>query len=222
MSKILLVDDDKNLSAEILEYLRAQLFTVDSVSTIKSARDYVIAASYDLIILDFNLPDGTGIELLKEIRSRGLLTPVLMLTNMSDINSKEAGFNSGTDDYLTKPFHPKELVLRIDSLLRRPSQMQDKLLKAGELCLDTTSRIVSLAGEQLSLLPKEYALLEFLMRHPNQVFSAESLLDKVWATDSDSSAETVVMTISRLRKKIGKEKCAIKNVFGVGYKLEVN
>lgn len=222
MPKILLVDDDQTLSIEIVEFLRAKMFTAEAALTVAKARDFIMVSYYDLLILDINLPDGNGVDLLREIRGRGITTPVLMLTTLADIQSKETGFQAGTDDYLTKPFHPRELLLRIESLLRRPARTIDTQLRAGELCLDQSSRIVTLGGESITLLPREFALLEFFLRHPNQVFSAETLLERVWETDSETGIDTVVTTISRLRKKMGQEKAAIKNVFGVGYKLETS
>ncbi len=222
MAKILLIDDDKNLAEEVVQHLKAKLMTAEAAHSIADGKEYILAGSYDLIILDFMLPDGTGVELLREIRKNGINTPVLMLTSLSNIESKEAGFCAGSDDYLTKPFNSRELLLRIDSLLRRPALRISTKLEVGNLSLDTVSRTVCMNDVELNLLPREFALIEFFLRHPNEVFSAEALLERVWKTDSDTGVETVTTTISRLRKKIGRDKSPIKNVFGVGYKLQAD
>lgn len=218
MPKILLVEDDLSLARETTDYLKAKLLTVDAVHDLATARDFVFSSRCDLIVLDWNLPDGTGLELLREIRGRGMKTRVLMLTQRDNIECKEIGFTSGADDYLTKPFHPKELLLRIDSLLKRPELQLANEFKAADVTIDLASRTVSRNGREIALSSMEYCLLEFFVRHPNQVFSTDSLLERVWKSDTESSTGTVVTTIARLRKKIGRG-FPIKNIFGVGYKL---
>ncbi len=176
---------------------------------------------FDLVILDLNLPSMGGIKILREFRAAGKETPVLILTGQDKIEDKEVGLDSGADDYLTKPFHMKELSARVRAVLRRPSSYVGDRLTAGVLELNPGTHTVQINGKEISLLPKEFALLEFLMRHPDQVFSADALLNRVWASASDSSIDALTTCVKRLRKKIDIEGSPsfIKTVHGVGYKL---
>jgi len=178
---------------------------------------------YDVVILDWQLPGMTGIEVIREYRSFGGKTPVLMLTGKSAIPEKEEGFDSGVDDYLTKPFHMKELSARLRALLRRPDTLVSEALQIGALKMDRRTHVVLLDGKEVDLKPTEYALLEFLMRHPGQVFAPEALLDRVWSSQSDASVDALTTCIKRLRKKISSEgqESIIKTIYGVGYKLEL-
>ncbi len=221
MSKILLVEDDNDVALEIVEYLRFKRMTVERVATINAARDMILGSHFDVVVMDWHLPDGTGVDLLREIRDARHQGAVLMLTQRADVNDKVTGFDAGADDYLTKPFHTSELLCRIQALLRRPQRSLEVVLVAGDLSLNSTARTVSKGGEAIQLRPKEFALLEFFMRHPNEAFSLEALLERVWEADNESTTETVVATILRLRKKIdarGKSSF-IENIWGVGYKF---
>jgi len=146
----------------------------------------------------------------------------LMLTGKGTINDKEQGLDAGADDYLTKPFHLKELSARIRALLRRPVTFTGTTLKVGSLEIDPSSHRLTIEGREVNLLPKEYAILEFLMRHPNEVFSPDALLNRVWNSESEASTDTVYTYIKTLRKKVSPEapSSIIKTVHGVGYKLE--
>ena len=163
-----------------------------------------------------------GVEICKHFRETGGKTPILLLTAKSQITDKETGLDAGADDYLTKPFHLKELSARVRALLRRQIQSGNSTLKAGNVVVDTLSHKVTVGGNEVHLVPKEYSLLEFFLRHPNQVFSAEALIDRVWTSDTLASAETIRTYIKLLRKKLGNDEKAglIKTVHGVGYKLE--
>jgi DNA-binding response OmpR family regulator len=221
MSKVLIVEDNVDLAAEVKTVLKANRMTVDCACTLKDARSYMGASSYDVLILDLNLPDGEGIDLLQSLREKGVSTPVLILTTRSSISDKVAGFQAGTDDYLAKPFHPKELLCRIEALLRRPQQVVGKTLVARDISLNTLTREVTKGDKEIRLTAKEFGLLEFLLRHPGEVFSLETLLERVWKTDSEVTTETVLAAILRLRKKIDSadKDSMIKNIFGLGYKL---
>lgn len=181
-------------------------------------------SEYDLVILDWTLPKLAGVEVLKEHRRLGGQTPVLMLTGKDKISDKEEGFDAGADDYLTKPFHGKELTVRIKALLRRPPNLVKDVLRVGELVLEKENFSVRRGESEIRLLPKEFALLEFLMRHPNQVFSAEALLERVWVSESESTVEAVTTCIKRLRRKLESDgtPSPIATVHGVGYKLVNN
>ncbi|HMO23852.1 MAG TPA: response regulator transcription factor, partial [Candidatus Melainabacteria bacterium] len=176
----------------------------------------------DVIIMDLTLPKMDGIEVCKNFRQQGGETPILILTGRGTVPDKELGFDAGADDYLTKPFHLKELSARIRALLRRPKDFAGEVLKAGNISLDIGSHTVTKEGKDIHLPRMEFALLEFLMRHKGQVFSAEALLDRVWTGDSDKSPETIRTSVKKLRSKIDTkgEPSLIRNVHGVGYKLE--
>ncbi|HEY9712601.1 MAG TPA: response regulator transcription factor, partial [Chroococcales cyanobacterium] len=179
---------------------------------------------YDLVVLDWQLPGLEGVDILKEFRSGGGITPVIMLTGKNSISDKETGFDSGADDYLTKPFHMKELSARVRALLRRPSTFVGNVLKAGQLELDPGNFKATKNGAEIKLQPKEFSLLEFFMRHPNQVFNTDTLLNRVWASESDATSDALTTTIKRLRKKIDAEgeRSFLTTVHGVGYKMEVS
>jgi DNA-binding response OmpR family regulator len=170
------------------------------------------------------LPELSGIELCRQYRSRGGTAPVLMLTGKGTISDKESGFDAGADDYLTKPFHMKELSMRLRALLRRATAFTGDVLRVKDIELEPSNHRATRNGADLNLLPKEFALLEFLMRHPNQVFSAEALLSRVWASETDTTVDAVSTCIKRLRKKIDSEDqpSLIRTVHGVGYKLQAD
>jgi DNA-binding response OmpR family regulator len=221
--KILLVEDEPDFSILIGEWLRSDHHVVEVVESGEEATDRLKFYKYDIVILDWMLPGISGLDVCKNYRSAGGTTPILLLTAKKHVDEKEQGLDAGADDYLTKPFEMKELSARIRALLRRPSVFSGSILQVGFLCLEPTAFKVTRHGEEIPLLPKEFALLEFMMRHPNQVFSAEALLDRVWASDSEASPETIRTYIKRLRKKIDLEgqQSILSTVHGVGYKLEV-
>ncbi len=222
MPKVLVVEDDLALQRMIIDWLSLEHYTIETAVDGQEAIDRLKFYQYDLVILDWQLPLASGIEVIRAHRSGGGRTPVLMLTGKSEIPDKEEGFDAGVDDYLTKPFHMKELSARLRALLRRPAGLVEEVLQVGPLTVDRRSHRVELAGEIIDLKPTEYSLLEFLMRHPGQVFGAEALLDRVWSSQSDSTVDALTTCIKRLRKKItpaGREPI-IKTVYGVGYKLE--
>ncbi len=222
MAKILLVEDDNDMCEQIESWLKHEQHAVEVVKEGLEAADRLKFYKYDVVILDWQLPGMNGVEVLKKFRDQGGVTPVLMLTGKDKIEDKEQGLDSGADDYLTKPFHFKELSARLRAMLRRPAVTTGNQIKLRGIELDTASRTVSKEGENVHLLPKEFALLEFLMRHPNEVFSPEALLDRVWHSESDSSVDTVYTTMRTLRKKISAEKTGalIKTVHGAGYTIE--
>lgn len=222
MAKILLVEDDSDLSGRIYEWLSFEQHAVECVFDGQEAAERLKIYQYELVILDWNLPGKSGIDVCQEHRASSGSTPILMLTGKNSINDKETGLDAGADDYLTKPFHLKELSARIRALLRRPVTFTGTTLKAGRLELNPSSHQLRMDGREVSLLPKEYAILEFLMRHPNEVFSPDALLNRVWNSESDASTDTVYTYIKTLRKKLSPEapSSIIKTVHGVGYKLE--
>ena len=217
MAKILFIEDDRGFSKMVKDWLEDEQYVVDCAYDAENAVELLKNYTFDLILLDWSLPEGDGVEICKGFRKQGGLTPILIITGKQRIEDKEAGLDAGADDYLSKPIHLKELSARIRALLRRPRKMADEIIEADDLKLNTRTREVSVSREKIELLPKEYAVLEFLMKNPNQVFSAEDLLDRVWKYDSETAPEVVRTNIMRLRKKIGikSKDCAIKTVYGV-------
>lgn len=208
----------------ITNWLTAERYVVNAASTGGEGIAMMQSYAYDLLILDWQLPDNTGVEILQQYRTKGGDAPALLLTGKDKLTDKEVGFKAGADDYLTKPFDHRELLLRIKALLRRGklSTSSDTLV-FGDLSLDPATYSVEQRGVPIKLTPKEFGLLEFFMRHPNQVFSAEQLLDRVWEDPLVGSPESVRVWLNKLRAKMhtGDDSPVISNVFGVGYRLEM-
>lgn len=223
MAKVLMVDDDKDLLRTGKDYLKMDQHVVDTAGSAEDAFAFIAAIPYDLIIVDWELPDSTGPEMVQRLRAKGMSTPVLMLTGRSAIEDRAMGLDSGADDYLVKPFHFKELLARVRALLRRGQAQVSSVLKVGCLVLDTKALEVSKGGEPIKLARSEFALLEFLMRHPDEVFGAEALITRVWPTDNAVSSESVRTCVKRLRQKLGehKDQQLIQTLHSIGYKLHV-
>jgi DNA-binding response OmpR family regulator len=223
MTKILLVEDDRQLAERVKEWLTHEHYTVDVANDGADGLQLFETNDYDLSILDWQLPSMTGLEICKRIRAKSPESLVMFLTGKSEIEDKELGFDIGADDYLVKPFHLKELSARVRALLRRIDTTQVPILRAHDLELESESFKVRKAGKPLNLLPKEFVLLEYFMKHPNQVFNSKALLKALWPADSEAGEDTVRTHIKNLRRKITgpDQECCIVNVFGVGYKLEV-
>ncbi len=222
MAKILMVEDEADLAYPLKDWLSREQHLVEISDNGVDALDKLRVYKYDLIILDWMLPGTSGVDVCKRFRQSGGTTPILILTAKSQVADKETGLDAGADDYLTKPFHLKELSARVRALLRRHVQSSDAVLKAGNVIVDTLARKVTVAGNEIHLVPKEYSLLEFFARHPNQVFSADALIDRIWASDTMASPDTIRTYIKLLRKKLDSEgkDTIIRTVHGVGYKLE--
>lgn len=221
MAKIFLLEDEKPLADIVMDLLTAQNHMVDWVNLVNEAKIRLKIYPYDLVILDVNLPDGNGMDVCRSFRDGGGTTPILMLTGRNKVQEKAMGLDAGADDYLTKPFHMDELSARVRALLRRPAAFAGSILKFDDLELNTGTHRVTKGGSEITLLPKEFALLEFLMRHSGQVFSADALIERLWPTDSDASPDAIRIYITRLRNKIdtkGKQS-HISTMRGVGYRL---
>ncbi len=223
MAKILIVEDEQDFSEPIRAFLTRDHHVVEVVENGLEALDRLRFYKYDVIIMDWMLPGMLGVDVCREFRSSGGTTPILMLTAKTATGEKISGLDAGADDYLTKPFDVGEVSARVRALLRRPAALTGNVLKLGQIVLERDTHRVTKTGEEIQLLPKEFALLEFFMRHPNQVFSAEALLDRVWASDSEASPETIRTYIKRLRQKIDSKDgpSLIQTVHGVGYKFSV-
>ncbi|HEY9717562.1 MAG TPA: response regulator transcription factor [Trichormus sp.] len=222
MAKILFVEDDAALSATVTQVLKAEQFNVELSENGNDALHRLAIYEYDLVILDWNLPEVSGPEICRQFRQKGGSTPILMLTGRNSMNDKLDGFDAGADDYLTKPFNAQELVARAKALLRRPKQMEGTTLQCGKIALDTSKRMVTRNGEEITMQPLEFAVLEFLMRHPNQVFTTDTLLKRCWNADVDASIFATYTCIRRIRKKLDVpgEESIIKTIPNVGYRLD--
>lgn len=224
MAKILIVEDDLALAKTIKEHLADERYVVECLSDGSEAFERLRFYSFDLLVLDWNVPNMSGMEICRAYRKQGGKTPILMLTGRGKIEEKQVGFESGADDYLTKPFDMRELSMRVQALLRRPHQYvsaEENVLRCGALSLHLKEHFFFKGETKVHLVPKEYALLQFFLTHPNEVFSPEAILERVWPSHSDMSPESVRMYISRLRTKIDSKNqpSFIQTVHGLGYKL---
>lgn len=222
MAKILIVEDDEMLGLSMQTTLESRKHIAELVTDGKEALDRLKLYSYEVVILDWNLPTLSGIEICKSYRERGGAAAILMLTGKDQIADKEVGFQTGVDDYLTKPFDMRELMARLDALLRRSHTYKDETLKIKGVELNTRTRNCQKDGVSIPLSATELAVLEFLFRRPGQFFSVTDLLNEVWNSESDSTELAVRQCISRLRKKLetAGQPEIIETSKGLGYKVE--
>lgn len=222
---ILIVDDDENICEILKLYLEKEGYETQIALDGQQGLDKYEKYSPDLVILDIMMPVLDGIEVIKKIRAKST-TPVIMLTAKGDTFDKVLGLEIGADDYIVKPFEPKELLARVKAVIRRinskDDQDQKEVLKYQDLTININDYTVTYQGEQVELPPKELELLYFLASHPNKVFTREQMLQSVWDFDFYGDSRTVDVHIKRLRGKFdGEHNWQIKTVWGVGYKFEV-
>jgi DNA-binding response OmpR family regulator len=222
MAKILVVDDDLQICEKLREWLESQHHLVETVNEGLDAAELLRSAEYELVILDWDLPGKSGIEILSELRGHGSTTPVLMLTGKDELADIERGLHGGADDYLIKPFAMRELAARVVALTRRAARTYEGPLRAGSVELDVQAHKAFVDGQEVKLQPQEFALLEFLLRNRTHVFSVEALMQRVWASDTEASPDTVRVCITRLRSKIGSpgKPSVIKTVHRLGYQID--
>ena len=220
MAKILVVEDETDLLNILKMSLEAQGHKVDVSLDGADAIEKLEHFKFDLVILDWQLPSKSGIEVLSQFRNGGGQTPILMLTGRNQSADKAEGLDTGADDYLTKPFDERELDARVRALLRRPHTYTGSVLALGDISAEQDTRRVFKGGKEVVLLPLEYNLLEFLLKHRGQTFSAEALLDRVWKTGTEVSEDAVRTVIKTLRRKIANKdgSSIIHTVYGVGYR----
>lgn len=221
MSTILVVDDDHNIRNFVSVYLKAEGFTVVEAANGQEALTVLEKNSCDMAIVDIMMPVVDGYELTKDIRQYYDI-PVILLTAKDQIQDKEKGFLSGTDDYVVKPFEPKELLYRIRALFRRYDKNTDEIVTLGSTVINRKSYEVNM-GDQTFLLPlKEFELLFFLASQPGQVFTREHLIEKIWGFDYEGDERTIDVHIKRLRERFSQisKDFHIKTIRGVGYALE--
>jgi len=221
---VLVVEDDRALADLLRRGLTQEYYTVDVAHDGLGGLERAESGAYDVMVLDVMLPGMDGLQIARRLRADGNNLPILMLTARDALHDKLGGFSAGADDYLAKPFAFEELLARLRACTRRGSpQVEQDRLVAGDLVLDRRAHEVTRSGQTLDLTPKEFALLEYLMRHPGQVLSRTLILERVWDYSFDSLANVVDATIRRLRKVVdeGFSYPLIHTVRGVGYKLKV-
>lgn len=230
MNRILLIEDDQNLGSNLARFLTDEGYNVTLATTLEDGRGRFKEATgehaYRLIVLDWMLPDGQGIDFLNEIRGKSLRTPVIMLTARTELIDKVIGLESGADDYVTKPFEPRELVARIRAQLRGHSEKNEKsaaegeakeVLEVGELKMNYSTREVHFSGKKIDMTKMEYDFLRLLAEHPNRAFSREEILNKVWGYENFPSTRTVDTHVLQIRQKLRDD--LIETVRGIGYRF---
>lgn len=221
--RILLVEDEKRMAQALCEILRLEKYDVDHYVSGLDGLSAIESNIYDVAVLDVMLPEMNGFEIAKTARSRGITTPILMLTAKAEVDDKVTGLDSGADDYLTKPFMTKELLARIRALSRRFSGVTSGALSFGDITLDTSTLTLSCStnGQSVRLSEKEYRILEYLIANSGQILTREQLAVKIWGFESDAEYNNVEVYMSFTRKKLlfVEAKTEIKAVRGVGYEI---
>jgi two-component system, OmpR family, response regulator len=217
--KILVIEDDRTVGQYVKRGLEEHRFQAELVDDGMEGLRLASGGRYDLIVLDLRLPGMNGLEVLRTLRDRGLTTPILVLTAQDSVDFKVQALRSGADDYVTKPFAFEELLARVEALGRRPQAIRDPVLRVGDLELDTATREVRRAGQRVDLTPKEYTVLEYLMRHAGRVMSRTLITEYAWDYHFDPGTNIVDVVINRLRKKVdsGHAHKLVHTVRGVGY-----
>ncbi|WP_396202810.1 winged helix-turn-helix domain-containing protein [Gemmatimonas sp.] len=219
--KILVIEDDPTVGEFVRRGLEEQRWQADLVNNGLEGERIAISQPYDLVILDMRLPGRNGLDVLRTLRARGFERPILVLTAQDAVDAKVETLRAGADDYVTKPFAFEELLARVEALLRRPRAMASPQLRVADLALDQGTRDVRRGDESIELTPKEFAVLEYLMRHAGRVMSRTLITEYAWGYHFDPGTNIVDVVINHLRKKIDAkfEKKLITTVRGVGYMI---
>jgi two-component system, OmpR family, response regulator len=219
--RVLVVDDDPMFAQLVQAALRAEGYAADVAHDAAEGRMLAFVHDYDGIVLDFVLPDGSGVEIVRELRRRGKSTPVLMLTARAEVGDRVLGLDAGADDYLTKPFAMEELRARLRAVIRRGGAQRTEQIATGRLVLNRLNRKVFNRGKEMQLTPKEFSLLEHLMLHADAAVTRGDLLEKVWDMHFDPGSNVVDTHVARLRAKLRKAETGVdvQTVRGVGYML---
>jgi two-component system, OmpR family, response regulator len=217
--RLLVVEDEQRLAAGLQKGLEAEGFAVDVVHNGTDGIWMARENPFDAIILDVMLPGANGYQVCRTLRDEGNWTPILMLTAKDGVWDEVEGLDTGADDYLTKPFSYAVLIARLRALHRRGARARPTVLEVGDLLLDPATRRVRLRGEQIELTRREFAILEYLLRHPDEVMSKREILDHVWDFDFDGDPNIVEVYVRRLRTKLHQDQPVIETVRGAGYRL---
>lgn len=219
--RVLVVEDERDLNLLIQKVLKKAGYTVDGCYDGEEAQLHFLGAEYDAVLLDVMMPRKDGYTLVQEMREQGIDTPVLFLTARDSVSDRVKGLDLGGDDYLIKPFDFDELLARIRAMTRKHVGQHTNTLTVGDLTLDTAQRRATRGGEEIALLPKEFAILEYLMRHPGTVLSREQIEDQIWNYEYAGSSNNVDGYLSRLRKKIdeGRGEKLLHTVRGMGWAI---
>lgn len=219
--RILVVEDNRRLNTSLKTSLEEDGYAVDVAFDGDEGEAYALAAPYDLILLDVMLPQKNGFDLCRDLRQQGINAPVLMLTARDAVDDRVDGLDSGADDYLVKPFSMNELRARLRALLRRNKPEKTALIKVGDLSMDPANHLVKRGNDPIKLTPREFAILEYLMRSPNRILTREMIEAHVWNFDFISGSNVVDVYIRRLRRKIDDpyQLKVLETVRGVGYRL---
>jgi two-component system OmpR family response regulator len=217
--RLLVVEDEQRLAAGLQKGLEAEGFAVDVVHNGTDGIWMARENPFDAIILDVMLPGANGYQVCRTLRDEGNWTPILMLTAKDGVWDEVEGLDTGADDYLTKPFSYAVLIARLRALHRRGARARPTVLEVGDLLLDPATRRVRLRGEQIELTRREFAILEYLLRHPDEVMSKREILDHVWDFDFDGDPNIVEVYVGRLRTKLHQDQPVIETVRGAGYRL---
>ena len=215
--KLLLIEDELALSEALTAMLRTEGFAVDAVATLDSANTAVRLSTYDAVLMDLHLPDGDGMEWLRRLRITGQVTPVIIMTARDQVSDRITGLKSGADDYVVKPFDIQELLARLGAVLRRAQGTASSWLQVGSLALDLQGRRARVLDQFIDLTAKEWAVLEKLASQPGRLVTKEALDQALYSFDDDVGSNTLEVYISRIRKKIGKQR--VETVRGLGYRL---
>lgn len=220
--RLLLAEDEKALAKALKAILERSNYSVDAVYDGEAALEYMAAGNYDGIILDIMMPKKDGLTVLKEIRKKGSKIPVLLLTAKGEVDDKVEGLDAGANDYLTKPFHAKELLARLRAMTRVQMESEDSQLKAGNVTLDRATFELTTPKGSIRLANKEYQMMEFLMSNPGHLISSERFFEKIWGYDSEAELNVVWVYLSNLRKKLSSldADIQIRATRNTGYSLE--
>lgn len=216
--RLLLIEDDEILGDGIMSGLREFGYSVDWVGNLSQARSALMTVDYDAMVLDLNLPDGSGLELLKELRNDNRLLPVMILTARDTVEDKINGLDTGADDYLIKPFDLDEMAARLRALIRRNHGRVHPLLKHNNIVMDVAAHQVSVNDTPLELSAREFSLLQLLMENSGKVMSKTRIEDKIYSWDDEIESNSIEVHIHNLRKKLGMD--SIKTIRGVGYVIK--
>ncbi|HVS79644.1 MAG TPA: response regulator transcription factor [Candidatus Paceibacterota bacterium] len=222
--RILIVEDEERLAKSLKIGLEKEGYAADYVTDGEAAERRITLChkDYDLVIMDWMLPKKDGVEVCKSVRAQGIKLPILMLTARFDTTDKVNALDMGADDYLVKPFSLEELIARIRALLRRPQVALPTVLKIQDIELDPSTRRVTVNNREIKLTVKEFALLEYMMRNPNQVINRNQILDSLWGFDFDSFSNVVDVHMKNLRKKLNNRRNKVlETVRGIGYKMRM-